>query len=418
MNSRLIVQGGHPLEGTIRNHGAKNSVLPILAATILNGGENILHNCPDLRDVSSAIEILRHLGCRVERSGSDIFVDSAPMDRWDIPDHLMREMRSSVMFLGPILARCGRAHLTFPGGCDIGQRPIDLHLSALSQMGVEIREEGGAIDCRCKAPRGGEISLSFPSVGATENIMLFACACPGETRIINAAREPEIADLEGFLNCGGAHISGAGEYDILIRKGEKRAVEYTVMADRMEAATYLCACAAAGGDLEITDTNPGHYTAVAHLLQKAGCRIESEESRIRIWAPKRLKSIELIRTMPYPGFPTDAQSPLMAALCLAEGTSLFSENIFENRYRHCGELCRMGANIRVEGRVAAVKGVEKLHGTAVRATDLRGGAAMVIAALAAEGCTEITEIEHIDRGYEEIEKVFARVGGNIIRENI
>ncbi|HJA35229.1 MAG TPA: UDP-N-acetylglucosamine 1-carboxyvinyltransferase [Firmicutes bacterium] len=416
--SRLIVNGGNPLNGSIRANGAKNSILPILAATIINGGENIIHNCPDLKDVHSAIAILRHLGCRVEYSGGTIVVDSAGMDRWDIPDDLMREMRSSVIFLGPILARCGKARMTYPGGCELGPRPIDLHLDALSKLGVHIQEEGGEITCECGPLQGRQINLSLPSVGATENIMLCATACQGTTRIVNAAREPEIWDLQQFLQKAGAQVQGAGQHDITIQGGvpTRQPTEHSVIPDRIESATYLCACAAAGGEICVQQTIPAHFAAVTELLAESGCQIQVGGQEVRLRAPGRLHSVRPVRTMPYPGFPTDAQSPLMATLCLAQGTTMFSENIFESRYRHCAELCRMGADIRVEGRVALVTGVDHLTGASVKATDLRGGAAMVVAALAAQSASEITQIDHIDRGYDHIERAFAALGADIKRQ--
>lgn len=416
--SRLIVNGGNPLNGSIRANGAKNSILPILAATIINGGENIIHNCPDLKDVHSAIAILRHLGCRVEYSGGTIVVDSAGMDRWDIPDDLMREMRSSVIFLGPILARCGKARMTYPGGCELGPRPIDLHLDALSKLGVHIQEEGGEITCECGPLQGRQINLSLPSVGATENIMLCATACQGTTRIVNAAREPEIWDLQQFLQKAGAQVQGAGQHDITIQGGvpTRQPTEHSAIPDRIESATYLCACAAAGGEICVQQTIPAHFAAVTELLAESGCQIQVGGQEVRLRAPGRLHSVRPVRTMPYPGFPTDAQSPLMATLCLAQGTTMFSENIFESRYRHCAELCRMGADIRVEGRVALVTGVDHLTGASVKATDLRGGAAMVVAALAAQSASEITQIDHIDRGYDHIERAFAALGADIKRQ--
>lgn len=416
--SRLIIEGGRPLEGSVRAGGAKNSVLPILAATIISGGESIIHNCPDLRDVHSAIAILRHLGCRVSQEGHTVTVDSAPMDRWDIPDHLMREMRSSVIFLGPILARCGKARMTFPGGCELGPRPIDLHLAALRKLGVAIQEEGGQITAWCEKPQGCDITLSLPSVGATENIMLFATACPGVTCIVNAAREPEIWDLQQFLQGIGASVSGAGHHDVRIggQIALKKNTQHRVIADRIESATYLCACAAAGGKITVEDTEPSYFASVTQLLEESGCALQVGTDRVTIQAPKRLRSVGPVRTMPYPGFPTDAQSPLMAAMCLAQGTTVFTENIFENRYRHCAELMRMGADIQVEGRLALVRGVDHLTGSAVKATDLRGGAAMVVAGLAAQGETIISEIDHIDRGYEKIEKAYAQLGACIRRE--
>lgn len=410
-----LVEGGKPLHGSIPISGAKNSVLPILAATLLTGGRTVLHNCPDLRDVRSALEILEHLGCRTRRQGSDILVDSSGASRWDVPHALMREMRSSVIFLGPILARFGKARLSLPGGCEIGQRPIDLHLAALRRLGAEIREEGGDILCRAGDLRGGDIILSFPSVGATENAMLTACACSGVTRIINAAREPEIADLQAFLQKAGAEISGSGESVITVSGGmPRRDVEHTILPDRIETATYLCAAAACGGEVTLTETQPEQVGTVLQCLSEAGCTVRTAGRSITLLAPERLGHIAQVRTMPYPGFPTDAQAPLMAAACTGQGASVFLETIFENRYRHVSELARMGADIRVSGRTALVNGAA-LHGASVRCTDLRGGAALVIAALAARGESRIEDITHIDRGYEHLAEKLTALGGSIRR---
>ena len=410
-----LVEGGKPLHGSIPISGAKNSVLPILAATLLTGGRTVLHNCPDLRDVRSALEILEHLGCRTRRQGSDILVDSSGASRWDVPHALMREMRSSVIFLGPILARFGKARLSLPGGCEIGQRPIDLHLAALRRLGAEIREEGGDILCRAGDLRGREIILSFPSVGATENAMLTACACSGVTRIINAAREPEIADLQAFLQKAGADIGGSGESVITVSGGmPRRDVEHTILPDRIETATYLCAAAACGGEVTLTETQPEQVGTVLQCLSEAGCTVRTAGRSITLLAPERLGHIAQVRTMPYPGFPTDAQAPLMAAACTGQGASVFLETIFENRYRHVSELARMGADIRVSGRTALVNGTV-LHGAAVRCTDLRGGAALVIAALAARGESRIEAITHIDRGYEYLAEKLTALGGSIRR---
>lgn len=410
-----LVEGGKPLHGSIPISGAKNSVLPILAATLLTGGRTVLHNCPDLRDVRSALEILEHLGCRTRRQGSDILVDSSGASRWDVPHALMREMRSSVIFLGPILARFGKARLSLPGGCEIGQRPIDLHLAALRRLGAEIREEGGDILCRAGDLRGREIILSFPSVGATENAMLTACACSGVTRIINAAREPEIADLQAFLQKAGADIGGSGESVITVSGGmPRRDVEHTILPDRIETATYLCAAAACGGEVTLTETQPEQVGTVLQCLSEAGCTVRTAGRSITLLAPERLGHIAQVRTMPYPGFPTDAQAPLMAAACTGQGASVFLETIFENRYRHVSELARMGADIRVSGRTALVNGAA-LHGASVRCTDLRGGAALVIAALAARGESRIEDITHIDRGYEYLAEKLTALGGSIRR---
>ena len=413
--SHYVIRGGRPLRGSVPVSGAKNSVLPILAATLLTGGKSVLHNCPDLRDVRSAIAILEYLGCKVTREGDTVTVDSAVVDRWDVPHELMREMRSSVIFLGPMLARCGKAKLSLPGGCDIGQRPIDLHLAALRKLGADVREEGGDIYCQAGDLRGRDLILSFPSVGATENAMLTATACSGVTRIINAAREPEIADLQSFLQKAGADIRGGGESVITV-SGEmpRHDVEHTILPDRIECATFLCACAACGGEITLTGTEPEHVGTVLHCLQEAGCTVRTAGRSITLRSPERLWPMGTVRTMPYPGFPTDAQAPLMAAACTGQGNTLFIETIFENRFRHTAELARMGADIRTFGRTALVTG-RRLHGARVESCDLRGGAALVVAALAAEGESIVENIHHIDRGYAQLAEKLSALGGQITR---
>lgn len=415
--SAIIIRGGRPLSGSLTVQGAKNSVLPILAATLLSGEVCRIRHCPRLRDVETAMEILRHLGCRADWQGRDLLVDAADLTRWDVPDHLMSRMRSSVVFLGAILARCGQAEMTYPGGCELGARPIDLHLAALRSMGAAIQETGGRLVCRRERLTGTEIVLSLPSVGATENAMLAACGAEGTTVIANAAREPEIVDLQTFLQKMGAHVQGAGSSTVVVEGGAPlHGCVHTVVADRIVAATYLAAAAGTGGDIRLEGVDYRHLSAVATMLRQAGCRLTCGETSIRLQAPRRLQSAGPIRTAPYPGFPTDAQAVLMASLLRSEGATVFVENIFDSRYRHVPEMVRMGADIRLEGRVAVVCGVDRLHGAAVRARELRGGAALVLAGLQAEGETAVTGVEHIQRGYEDLTGELAQLGADIRQE--
>ncbi len=411
------ITGGKPLHGAVRIQGAKNSVLPIMAAALLVRGETVLHNCPDISDVNAAMRILQHLGCVALRHGDTVYLNTAAMTGCRIPDHLMREMRSSVVFLGAILARAGEAELSLPGGCELGPRPIDLHLSALRALGYEIIERGGDIRCKAREPKGCRIDLAIPSVGATENSMLAAFACPGETVITNAAREPEIRDLADFLRAAGARIYGDGTTVIAMRGGApKCGVIHKVIPDRIAAATYLSAVASAGGSAELLDFQPEMLAPVIDTLERMGCVISRWEDAVAIRAEGRRSSAGTVTTAPYPGFPTDAQPPLMAACLKCRGMSAFVETMFENRFRHIGELCRMGADIRREGRVAIVTGVPLLHGAAVEASDLRGGAALAVAALGAEGMTELTGLHHVERGYEDLARDLRCLGAEITRE--
>jgi UDP-N-acetylglucosamine 1-carboxyvinyltransferase len=414
--SIIRIEGGIPLEGTVSIHGAKNSVLPIMAASLLAEGETILHNCPNLSDVDAAIRILVHLGCRVWRDGEKVAVDSSTLDKSAIPHELMREMRSSVIFLGAILARSGEAILSMPGGCELGPRPIDLHLKALREMGAEIYEEGGNIVCKAKKLRGCRINLDLPSVGATENIMLAASRCEGTTIITNAAREPEIWDLQNYLRRLGVNVSGAGTSVVTIEgHGPAQSAEHWVIPDRIVSATYLAAAASSRGHILLENVIPSHFATVTEALAEMGCDVRIGRTTVEIKTTRRLKAGRPIITRPYPGFPTDAQPPLMAASLKAEGTTVFVENIFENRYRHAHELRRMGAEIKIEGRVAIVSGVDRLFGAPMTATDLRGGAALIVAALGAEGITDLSGVAHIDRGYDDIVGALSSLGAHIMR---
>ena len=413
-----MIDGSRRLFGEIDVHGAKNSALPILAGSLLSGGETVLHNCPQLTDVDAAIEILKVLGCTVHREGKTVTVSSDTMTQNEIPEELMHEMRSSIVFLGAMVSRRERVRLSFPGGCELGPRPIDLHISALQQLGVSVDESHGILDCKVEhGLHGAKIMLAFPSVGATENIMLAAVTAEGVTEIHNAAQEPEIVDLAGYLTKRGAKIRDAGKSTVYI-EGVKslHGAEYTVMPDRIVTATYLAGAAATGGEVTVRHVVPSDLESVLPIFDQAGCKMRIWQDAIRLEGPGMLHAVRNIRTLPYPGFPTDAQAPVMAVLTVASGTSVFVETIFENRYKHAGELCRMGADIKIEGKVAVVRGVKKLYGANVRATDLRGGAALVVAGLAAEGKTRISDIVHIDRGYESIEQAFSALGAQIRRE--
>ncbi len=415
--SVISVTGGHKLRGNIRLHGAKNSALPILAATALCSGESVIHNCPALSDVDSAIKILRHLGAEVKKENSTVIVNSDNINKFSIPDELMREMRSSIVFLGAICARMNKAILSSPGGCELGPRPIDLHLSSLRELGLEIIENHGLLECNTNGGlRGADITLSFPSVGATENIILAAATAEGITRIHNPAREPEISDLADFLNRAGAMVQGAGSDTIeIIGVKRLKGTEHSVIPDRIEAATYLACAAATEGKLTITNAIPAHLTPILAVFKNAGCEINVNNRNVTILAPSKLNKVPTINTLPYPGFPTDGGSPVIAMLSIANGSSMFVENIFENRYKFVDELKRLGAKITTNGRVAVIDGVPGLSGAKVECTDLRGGAGLVVAGLAANGTTEINKIFHIDRGYEALEYNLSQLGAEIVR---
>jgi len=408
------VRGGNRLFGSCRVQGSKNASLPVLAASAALPVRSVLRNVPWLKDVDAALQILSHLGCRIERGESELVIDSSTFTGAEIPRELMEEMRSSVIFMGALLARCGEAKLSLPGGCQLGKRPIDLHLSALRQMGAEIAEEGSDIYCRARKLHGADIDLRFPSVGATENIMLAACAAEGVTTIRGAAREPEIVSLQEYLSGIGVKINGAGSGCITIDGVEKREeTDYTIPSDRIVAATLACACAAAGGRLILSGVDCNHFSTVLHFLNQAGCDIIKLNDIVEIISDGKLRSPGAIVTAPYPGFPTDAQPILMAALLRAQGTTHITETIFENRYRQVSELRRLGADITVSGTDATVRGVETLHGGTLTAPDLRGGAAMIVAGLHAKGETVVIDAGHIARGYEKFDDTLCALGADV-----
>ncbi len=413
--SKLLIKGGKRLSGQITVQGSKNSVLPILAATVLCNGTSVIHNCPRLSDVSASINILKHLGCICQFVDNTVIVNNNGLCCAKIPDNLMREMRSSVIFLGAILSRCGRAIISTPGGCELGPRPIDLHIMALKKLGAVVIEEHGFIEITTpNGLNGTDIYLSFASVGATENIILAAATARGTTTIHNAAKEPEICDLASFLNKCGARICGCGTDTITIFGVDQlKCCEHTVISDRIVASTYMAAAAITGGNIKLSGATPSHLASIISVFEEAGCIINSDCESIVIKAPQKLSCVSTIRTAIYPGFPTDAGPIVLSMLSKARGTSVMVENIFENRYRYVDELRRFGTNIKVENRVAIIEGVDSLYAASCKCTDLRGGAAMVLAALASNGTTVINDIYHIKRGYEKIDKNLAKLGASI-----
>ncbi|MBE3590297.1 MAG: UDP-N-acetylglucosamine 1-carboxyvinyltransferase [Firmicutes bacterium] len=415
----LLVQGGRSLEGETAVGGAKNAVLPALAAAVLAADTTTLVNVPRLRDVDAMTAILRGLGATVEESleagERALTVDARRLAAVSVPDALMRQMRSSIFIMGALLARCGEVTVTQPGGCAIGPRPIDLHLSGLRRMGAEIEEAGGYLRARARKLYGADITLAFPSVGATENLMMAATLAEGVTVLHNAAREPEIVSLAELLNAMGADVRGAGGDTIVIR-GVRRVhgARQRVIPDRIEAGTYLLAVAATGGRALVRGARADHLDAVLAFLRDTGAEVEASADGIRVRGPRRPLAADL-RTLPYPGFPTDLQNPALAYLLRAEGTSVVTETVFESRFRVADELRRMGASLHVDGRTAIVRGAQRLTGAWVEAHELRGGAALVIAALSAEGESRIDGLQHIDRGYERIEEKLRALGAEIER---
>lgn len=409
--------GGEKIEGTLMVDTAKNAVLPMLAACVLAEGDTVLTACPALGDVACMRGILERLGCAsCWKAGGALRVQGGSIRHGEMPEDMSKRIRSSVFLLGPLLGRLRQATIAYPGGCEIGLRPIDLHLSALKRMGVRIADEGGLLRCDGRNMHAADIHLDYPSVGATENIMMAAALLPGRTTISNAAREPEIVDLQGFINAMGGSVQGAGSQLIVI-DGVKQmhGAAYQPMPDRIAAGTYLCAAAMTGGSVQLTNARAHDLTAVLDKLRAMGCEIREEKTALYLSAPKRLQSFDTLQTQPYPGFPTDMQSQMLALACVSRGASVIEEKVFENRFAIAGDLCRMGANIRVSGRAALIQGVEALHGAHVAAHDLRGGAALVLAGLAAQGETLVEDVHLIDRGYECMENRLKQLGARMER---
>lgn len=408
------IRGGAALAGSAKVGCAKNAVLPILAASVLAQGPVVIRDCPRLLDIDNMLAILETLGCAISRTGDDVTVDPTAAHSWDMPDSLSKRIRSSIFMLGPLVGRFRHACVTYPGGCEIGLRPIDLHIKGLRALGVRIHEEHGRIYCDGEKLRGGYVHLDFPSVGATENVMMAAVLASGRTTIHNAAREPEILDLQNFINAMGGCVRGAGSDTILIDGVERLSgTSYRPIPDRIVAGTLLAACAATRGEITVEGADASHLGAVIDKLRGAGCEIDVAEDSMHIRASGPLRAIE-ISTQAYPGFPTDLQAQFMALACTLDGASMIVENMFESRFAHAAQLVRMGADIFVNNRLAVVRGA-RLTGARVKASDLRGGAALVIAALAAEGITEVSDIEMVDRGYERFEDMISAVGGDIVR---
>ena len=416
---KFIIEGGGKLYGKADIQSAKNSVLPLLAASVLTDEQVTIRDVPAISDVENMLHILTELGCKISRTADSVIIDSVNAVSHEIPARLTKELRSSVFMLGSVLTRFHRAKISYPGGCDIGLRPIDLHLSGLKRLGVKIVEESGYISCSAEKLSGADILLDFPSVGATENIILAAVRAEGLTVIRNAAKEPEIVDLQNFLNAMGGKVRGAGGGTVFVEGVEKlRGVEYTPIKDRIEAGTFLIAAASCGGEIEMDGVPEENIAALLHKLRENGCKIHIKNDRIILRSDGRLFAADLIETTPFPGFPTDLQAQFSALACTAKGTTLVVENLFETRYKYAAELKRMGADITVRGRNAVIRGVEKLHGASMTAGDLRGGAALVIAALKAEGVSSVADLSQIDRGYADFEYKLKKLGARIRRVRV
>jgi UDP-N-acetylglucosamine 1-carboxyvinyltransferase len=413
---KLIISGGKRLQGVVKIDGAKNSALSIMAATLLTKDNCILRNIPRLTDIDTMAAVIRKLGVKVEWKGdNNLYIDSDNFNNYEAPYELVKMMRGSILVMGPLLARLKRAKISLPGGCAIGARPVDYHLKGFEALGAQFEVEKGYIEAKVNTLKGTEIYLDFPSLGATENIMMAACLAEDITSIENAAKDPEVVELGRFLNEMGAKIKGLGT-DLIKIEGVKKlhGIDYTIIPDRIEAGTYMIAAAITGGDVLIENADPLLLKPLIVKLEEAGVQIEQEKDLIRVIRPEIVQAVD-IKTLPFPGFPTDMQPQFMALSCVAKGTSVITETVFEKRFAHIGDLIRMGADIKVEGHSAIIKGVKKLSAAPVMASDLRGGAALVLAGLVAEGITELSRIYHLDRGYVKLEEKLNSLGANIKR---
>lgn len=415
-SEKFIITGGKRLEGSVEISGAKNSALSIMAATLLTKDVCILRNIPHLTDVDTMIAVIRKLGIKVEwKEDNTLYIDSDYFNNYEAPYELVKKMRASILVMGPLLARLHKAKISLPGGCAIGARPVDFHIKGFETLGAQVEVEKGYIKAEVNKLRGGDIYLERPSLGATENIMMAASLSEGVTKIENAAKDPEVVELGNFLIKMGAKIEGLGT-DLIKINGVKKlnGVDYNIIPDRIEAGTYMIAAAITSGDILIEKIDPLLIKPLIVKLEEAGVKIKQEKDLIEVIGPNSINAVD-IKTLPYPGFPTDMQPQFMALSCVAKGTSVITETVFENRFAHTGDLIRMGADIKVEGRSAIIKGVKKLSAAPVMASDLRGGAALILAGLVADGTTELSRIYHLDRGYVNLEKKLTALGANIHR---
>ena len=415
--SKYLINGGKPLNGEINIQGAKNSVLPILSASLLTQQRVVIRNVPRLRDVDNMLKILKNLGVDYQFEDNVVVITPSTLSSYEIPSGLARELRSSIFLLGSVLAREKRAKVAYPGGCDIGLRPIDLHIKALKEMGVKIVEEGGYVYCDAENMEPSSITLDYPSVGATENVMLLATAIDGVTTIANSAEEPEIEDLQNFINAMGGEVSGAGTPFLKIKGGKPlKSVDYTVMPDRIEAGTFIIGTVLTGGEVLLKGARADHLNALFSKIQKWDCKIEWSGGNILVSASGKRGELGIIETKPYPGFPTDLQAEICVLGAVANGSTMIVENLFETRYKHIPELQKMGAQVKVKDRIAVFNGVKELTGAEVNAFDLRGGAGLVLAGLIARGVTEVNNVHFIERGYEDFDIKLRKLGADIIKK--
>jgi UDP-N-acetylglucosamine 1-carboxyvinyltransferase len=415
----LVIEGGKPLSGSVRISGAKNAVLKLMAASLLTSEECVIRNVPRIKDVENMVDVLRGLGAQVEHDDSGVMrIQAGEALSWEAPDDNAREMRASIQIMGPLLARLGRVRIAHPGGCAIGTRPVDLHVANLRKMGADLRDEFGYLTGACTRLTGQEIYLDIPSVGATENLMMAATLANGTTTVRNAAREPEVAEAQNFLNRMGARVRGAGTDTIRITGvSQLGGADHTVIPDRIEVGTYMVAAAMTRGELLLSPVIPDHLEMVMAKLRQAGVEMDVQGEQLFVRGPRSLRPLD-IRTGPHPCFPTDMQPQFTAMLCLAQGTSIIMENVYSSRFKHVAEFLRMGAEITVDGRLAVVRGPCRLMGARISAMDLRAGASMVLAGLAAEGVTELEQVHHVDRGYESLETKLRGVGAAIRRKSV